>query len=155
MPEIATFHIAPHFTSHHNSHQITPPHFGSPFHITLALHLAPRHTHHHIQIQIAHHTIPQHTFQTTPHIPHCISTIIPHHTMSNMASNHSTSLCIPQPHFTSCITTHHHIPHDRIFSVRATVNDWIFQYVLLLMTGSFSTCYVLLMTGSLQYVLLR
>ena len=28
-----------------------------------------------------------------------------------MASNHSASLGIPQPHFTSCITTHHHIPH--------------------------------------------
>ena len=31
--------------------------------------------------------------------------------MSNMTSNHSTSLGIPQPHFTSCITAHHHIPH--------------------------------------------
>ena len=28
-----------------------------------------------------------------------------------MASNHSISLGIPQPHFTSCITAHHHIPH--------------------------------------------
>ena len=48
------------------------------------------------------------SFQTTAHIPHCISTIIPHHTMSNMASNNSTSFSIPQPH---CITAHHHIPH--------------------------------------------
>ena len=31
--------------------------------------------------------------------------------MSNMASNHSTALGIPQPHFTSCITAHQHIPH--------------------------------------------
>ena len=42
-------------------------------------------------------------YPIAPHIPHCISTIIPHHTaMSNMApSNHSTSLGIPQPHFAS------------------------------------------------------
>ena len=57
---------------------------------------------------MTHHTIPQQTFQTTPHFPHCILTIIPHDTMYNMASNHSTSLGIPQPHFTSCITAHHH-----------------------------------------------
>ena len=59
LSEMATFHIAPHFTcthitshftSHHNSHQITPPHFGTPFHITPTFHLTPRHAHRHIQI---------------------------------------------------------------------------------------------------------
>ena len=55
-----TFHITPclklqhstprtHFTSHHNSHQITP-HLGTPFHIMPTLHLAPRHAHRHIKI---------------------------------------------------------------------------------------------------------
>ena len=84
-------------SNHSTSLSIPQPHFTSC--ITAHQHLSQ-------------HTIPQHTFQTTPHIPHCISTSIPHHTtMSNMASNHSTSLGIPQPHFTSCITAHHHIPH--------------------------------------------
>ena len=68
-------------------------------------------------------TITQHiayaTFFSTTipnYIPHCISTIIPHHTMPNMASNHSTSLGIPQPRFTSCITVHHYIPHAHHYS---------------------------------------
>ena len=47
MSEMATFHIAPHFTSHRNSHQITPPHLHTiPHHV----HITPRHAHHHIQI---------------------------------------------------------------------------------------------------------
>ena len=41
--------ITPHFTSHYNSHQITVPHLGTPFHITPTFHLTPPCTHH-IQI---------------------------------------------------------------------------------------------------------
>ena len=48
--ENATFHIAPHFTSHHNSPLITPPHVSTPFHIMPTFHLAPHHAHRHIQI---------------------------------------------------------------------------------------------------------
>ena len=44
MSEIATFNIAPHFTyTDVTSHQIAPPHLGTPFHITPC-------THHHIRI---------------------------------------------------------------------------------------------------------
>ena len=48
-------HITPHFTSHHNSHQITsrltiPHHAHIPPHITPTFHLTSRHAHHHIQI---------------------------------------------------------------------------------------------------------
>ena len=44
MSEIATFNIAPHFTyTDITSHQIAPPHVGTPFHITPC-------THHHIRI---------------------------------------------------------------------------------------------------------
>ena len=98
-----TFHITPHLRSLHHilaHHSTTGPH-STAHH---AMHIATVEYKLHIPLS---HSL----FQTTAHIPHCISTIIPHHTMSNMASNHSTSLSIPQPHFTSCITAHHHIPH--------------------------------------------
>ena len=93
-----TFHIAPHLRS---LHHISAHHSTS----------RPHSTAHHIKYKL-HITLSHSTFQTTAHIPHCISTIIPHHTMFNWASNHSTSLGIPPSHFTSCITAaHHHIPY--------------------------------------------
>ena len=105
-----TFHITPclklqhstsHFTSDHNSHQVAPPHLGTPFHIGPTSHFTPRHEHR-IQIQITNYyptaDIPNHTTHPIPP-PRCISTIISHHTvMSNTASHHSMSLCIPQSH---------------------------------------------------------
>ena len=123
------FHIAPYFTytSHHISHRtiihIKSLHHISAHHSTSRPQIPPRTTpctspH----SNITHHTIPQHTFQGIPHIPHCISTIIPHHTMSNMASNHSAShlhhstpyspcttpsFHIASPHFTPDIARHH------------------------------------------------
>ena len=71
----------------------TAPHLGT--HSTSCPHFTPCTSHSNINFT-SHYSI-------APHIPHCISTIILHHTaMSNMApSNHSTSLGIPQPHFAS------------------------------------------------------
>ena len=92
-------------------------HLGAPYHITPTLHLTPRHTHHHILIQIAHRTIPQHTFQTTPHIPHCISAIILHHpAMSQYGVKpfHITRCSITEPHFTAQHTTTFHMYHTII-----------------------------------------
>ena len=58
--------------------------------------------------KITHHTIPQHIPNHTSHTAAFQPSfrITPH----KMGSNHFTSLGIPQPHFTSCITAHHHIP---------------------------------------------
>ena len=66
-------------------------------------------------------------FQTTPHIPHCISTVILYHTaMSNKVSNHSdhTTRYIPQPHFTSA-SQHTTIPRRTIFhnTISVTLPD--------------------------------
>ena len=98
-----TFHIAPHLRSLHHI---------SAHHSTTGLHSTAHHAMHIATVKYKLHIPLSHSsFQTTAHIPHRISTIIPHHTMSNMASNHSTSLSIPQSHFTSCITAHHHISH--------------------------------------------
>ena len=110
----ATFHITGHHIPHHailhilhfnytmseNIH--SGPHFAKiaprhpiSAHSTSCPHFTPCTSHSNINFT-SHYPI-------APHIPHCISTIIPHHTaMSNMApSNHSTSLGIPQPHFAS------------------------------------------------------
>ena len=105
MSETATFHIAPHFTSHHNSHQIIPPHLSTPFHITP---IPPRTTPCTSHSNMTHHAIPQHTshtvFQLSFRITPCLiwRQTIPHHSVS-----------VPQPYFTSCITAHHipHAPH--------------------------------------------
>ena len=95
--------ITPYFTSH-NSYQIVRP----PFHITPTFHLAPRHAHHHISNIIAHH-IPNHT-TVTSHTAFQPFRITP---LSNMASNHSTSLGIAQLAEFPTSTWHHHVPHAR------------------------------------------
>ena len=105
-----------HFTLHHISHRIIihikPLHI-SAHHSTSRPHSTSHHAMHITTFKYVLHITLSHTTHSKPHhTSHCISTIILHHTaMSNMASNHSTSLGIPQPHFTSCITAHHHIPH--------------------------------------------
>ena len=117
MSEIATFHIAPHFryTSHHISHRTiihikslhTSRHTIQSHHAHISPCTTPCTSPHSNINDTSHYPtahIPNHT---TPHFPLCISAIIPHDTMYNMASDHSTSLGIPQPHFTSCITAHH------------------------------------------------
>ena len=74
MSEIATFHIAPHFTSHHNLHQITPPHPGAPIHIKPTFHHTSPHSNINCTSQYrSTHSKPHHT-------SHCISTSIPHGT---------------------------------------------------------------------------
>ena len=93
-------------TSHHNSYQITPPHLGTPFHITpIPPRTTPCTSPH---SNMTHHTIPQHTSHTVFQLSFCITPCliwrhtIPHHSVS-----------VPQPYFTSCITAHHipHAPH--------------------------------------------
>ena len=108
--------LTSHFTSHHNSHQSL--HHISAYHSTSCPHSTSHHAMH-ITFKCKLHSCPiAHIPNHTTH-PHCISTIILHHTtMSNTASNHSISLGIPQPHFTPCVTTctifhmyHTIIPH--------------------------------------------
>ena len=71
-------HTTPRFLSHHNPHQITR-------HITAHHSTSRPHSISHYAMHIAkfkykfHITLFHITLQTTPHIPHCISTIIPHH----------------------------------------------------------------------------
>ena len=80
--ENATFHIAPHFTytSHHISYR-TIIHLKSRDSTTCQHTISHAHippcTSPHSNIKYTSH-YPQHTFHTTPHIPHCISTIILH-----------------------------------------------------------------------------
>ena len=80
--ENATFHIAPHFTytSHHISYR-TIIHLKSRDSTTCRHTISHAHippcTSPHSNIKYTSH-YPQHTFHTTPHIPHCISTIILH-----------------------------------------------------------------------------
>ena len=100
----ATLHITPHFiytsqfTSHQNSYRSTTSRFTIPDHV----HISPRTTPctPHSNINYASHY---------PHSTHSTLHFQPFHTLSNVASNHSTSLGIPQS-FTSCITAHHRIP---------------------------------------------
>ena len=111
MSEIATFHVAPHtphFTSHHNSHQIIPPHLGHiPPHGTTSdtfkykLHITLSHSTHSKSYHTSH-TAFQTSFCITPPCLIWRQTIPHHH--------------IPQPHFTSCIAAHHHIPHGHHYS---------------------------------------
>ena len=115
--QLMTFHIAPHLRSlHHISahHSTTGPH-STAHH---AMHIATVKYKSHIPLSHS-------SFQTTAHIPHCISTIIPHHTMSNMASNHSTSVFHNHiSHLASQHTTifpmHHTIVPHRITTFHAS-----------------------------------
>ena len=103
-----TFHTTPYFSSRHTfCVSITPIHIQS-------LHISA----HHSTSRPPHTTpgtSPHSNINCSAHVPnhnaHCISTIIPHQATMSMASHHSTTLGIPQPHFTSCVTAHHHIPH--------------------------------------------
>ena len=105
----------PHSTSHHTMHIAT---FKYKLHITL-------HTTH------STHSKAQHTSYTA---------FRPSFYMSNWASNHSTSLSIPQPHFTSCISTPpqspcrvttpfhiHHISHLTLHDITAS-HHWCRTY---------------------------
>ena len=147
IPHTRTPHSAPHIP-HHTDFAAFQSHW---FHITPCLKwqhctsIAPHCTSTIIHIKSLHHISAHHstsrlhstshsnvdcpshinTFQTTPHIPHCTSTTLPHQTnVSNLASNHSTSLGIPQPHpfhilhhrtppYSPCTTPSFHIasPH--------------------------------------------
>ena len=112
IPHRTTFHIY----WHHISHQITPPHRRTiPHH---AMHITFKYKLHSTRTKRPHHT--SHTaFQPSFRIT----------AMSNMASNHCTSLGIrPQPHFISCITAHHHIPH-RITTFHNTSSDIASQHI--------------------------
>ena len=95
MSEMATFtshHISHTLTSHHISHQITPRHHISAHHSTSFPHRTPSMSPHSNRNFTSH-------YPTAPHIPHCISTIIPHHTAMCLIWHRQT---IPHlPHFTS------------------------------------------------------
>ena len=112
------FHLTPylklqHSTSHHISHctiiHVKSLHHISVHHSTSRPHSTSRHTMLITTFKYKLHITLSHSAQYKPH--HTSHTAFQPSFMSNMASNHSTSLSIPQPHFTYCITAHHHIPH--------------------------------------------
>ena len=133
---VTTFHIH----RHHTTFNCAIIHIKSLHHVCAPFHIPPRQAHHQWHSNI----------NCTAHILHCISTIIPHTAISNMASNHShhsvfhsyhiifsasqhtttlpqpsfkpfTSLGIPQlPHHLQCITTHNHIATTIIQTIHIT-----------------------------------
>ena len=111
------FHIHRHHTTFnragHNSHQIAPCLRSIPHRV----HITPRHAHHHIQ-----------NIHCTAHIPHCISTIIPHTAISNMASNHPHHSVFHNYHITDLHSTPPHstctTPLFHIASPHLTPRPW-------------------------------
>ncbi len=114
IPHRTTFHIhiTPHFISHHNSPQITWLHHVSAHHFTCphsTMHIATFKYKIHITLPTAH--IPYHTTHPTLHFDHHSACLIgrqtiPHH-----------SVLLPQPHFTSCISTPPHSPCTTPFHI--------------------------------------
>ncbi len=107
-PHVST----PHFISHHNSPQITWLHHVSAHHFTCphsTMHIATFKYKIHITLPTAH--IPYHTTHPTLHFDHHSACLIgrqtiPHH-----------SVLLPQPHFTSCISTPPHSPCTTPFHI--------------------------------------
>ena len=96
-------HVTPHFTSHHNSHRITPPHLGAPFHITPTFHLTPRHAHHIQNINYTSH-------YPTAHIPN--RTTHPTLHFSHHSASHPHVYGVKPFHITRYSTTTFHILHQ-------------------------------------------
>ena len=102
----------PHFISHHNSPQITWLHHVSAHHFTCphsTMHIATFKYKIYITLPTAH--IPYHTTHPTLHFDHHSACLIgrqtiPHH-----------SVLLPQPHFTSCISTPPHSPCTMPFHI--------------------------------------
>ena len=107
-----------HSTSHHISYRtiihLKPRDSTTCQHTISHAHIPPC-TSPHSNIKYTSH-YPQHTFHTTPHIPHCI---LDHHSaclIGRQTIPHH-SVLLPQPHFTSCISTPPHSPCTTPFHI--------------------------------------